>query len=191
VKASTITPDTLRLGRRLPVDDIGERETEMAAEPGIVQRTEQPYVAIRAFVTMQTFGEVVPGLHPEVRRWLRTQGVPPAGQPFCKYNVIDMDRQLEVEAGFPVAAQVTGEGRVLAAVLPAGRYATLWYTGHPDGLIGAVQTLRDWAAQQGLAWDVTSTPDGERWGCRLEFYHDEPGQDMSEWKTGLAFKLAD
>jgi hypothetical protein len=116
VKASTITPDTLRVGRRLPVDDIGEREAEMAAQPGIVQRTEQPYVAIRAFVTMHTFGEVVPGLHPEVRRWLRTQGVPPAGQPFCKYNVIDMDRQLEVEAGFPVAAQVTGEGQVLAAV---------------------------------------------------------------------------
>jgi hypothetical protein len=46
------------------------------------------------------------------------------------------------------------------------------------------------AAQRGLAWDVTSTPDGEHWGCRLEVYHDEPGQDMSEWETELAFKLA-
>lgn len=34
----------------------------MAAEPGIVSRVEQPYVAIRAFVTMQSFGEVMPGL---------------------------------------------------------------------------------------------------------------------------------
>jgi RNA polymerase sigma-70 factor (ECF subfamily) len=140
---------------------------------------------------MQTFDDVVPPLHPEVRRWLRTQGVAPTGQPFCRFNVIDMDRQLEVEAGFPVAAPVTGEGRVLAAVRPAGRYATLWYTGHPDGLIGATQLLREWAAQQGLAWDVTFTPDGERWGCRLEIYHDEPGQDMSEWETELAFRLAD
>ena len=88
----------------------------MAAQPGIVQRTEQPYAAIRA--------------------------------------VRD-----------PV------------------------HTGHPDGLAGATRTLLDWAAQQGLAWDVASTPDGERWGCRLEIYHDEPGQDMSEWETELAFKL--
>jgi effector-binding domain-containing protein len=163
----------------------------MAARPEIAQRTEQPYVAIRALVTMQTLGEVLPGLHPEVRRWLRSQGVQPAGQPFYKYNVIDMDRQLEVEAGFPVPAPVTGEGQVLAAVLPGGRYATLWHTGHPDTLVGATRTLLDWAAQQALAWDVTSTPDDERWGCRLEIYHDEPGQDMSEWETELAFKLAD
>jgi GyrI-like small molecule binding protein len=126
-----------------------------------------------------------------VRRWRRSQGVQPAGQPFCKYNVIDMDRQLEVEAGFPVAAPVTSEDRVLAAVLPAGRYAALWHTGHPDGLVGATQALLDWAAQQDLAWDVTSAPEGERWGCRLETYHDEPGQDMNEWETELAFKLAD
>ena len=115
----------------------------------------------------------------------------PAGQPFCKYNVIDMDRQLEVEAGLPVAAPATGDDQVLAAVLPAGRYATTWHTGHPDGLAGATRTLLDWAAHHGLAWDVTPAPAGERWGCRLEIYHDEPGQDMSEWKTELAFKLAD
>jgi len=74
---------------------------------------------------------------------------------------------------------------------PAGRYATLRHTGHPDGLAGATRTLLDWAAQQHLAWDVTSTPDREQRGCRLEIYHDEPGQDMSEGETELAFRLAD
>ena len=112
----------------------------MATPPAIVQRTEQPYVAIRAF---------------------------------------------------GVAAPLTGDDQVLAAFLPAGRYATLWHTGHPDGLIDATRTLRDWTAQQGLTWDMTPTSDGERWGCRLEIYHDEPGQDMNDWKTELAFKLAD
>ncbi len=28
-------------------------------------------------------------------------------------------------------------------------------------------------------------------GCRLEICHDKPGQDMSEWETEFAFKLAD
>lgn len=161
----------------------------MAAQTRIIKRTEQPYVAIRTLATMQTFGNVVPPLHPEVQGWLRSRGAEVAGAPFFKYNVIDMDRQLEVEAGFPVAAPVVGDGRVLAAVLPAGRYATLWHTGHPDGLVSATKTLLDWAVQQDVAWDVTSTPEGERWGCRLEIWHDEPGQDMSEWKTELAFKL--
>jgi effector-binding domain-containing protein len=163
----------------------------MAAQPKIVQRTEQPYAAIRAFVTMEEFGEVVPGLHPEVRGWLREQGVEPTGQPFFKYNAIDMDKRIEVEAGFPVTVPVTGEDRVLAGVLPAGRYATLWHTGHPDGLPSATETLLDWAAQQGLTWDVTPVPEGDRWSCRLETYYDEPGQDMNEWETELAFKLAD
>jgi hypothetical protein len=100
-----------------------EREGDMAAQTRIIKRTEQPYVAIRTLTTMQTFGEVVPPLHPEVQGWLRSRGVEVAGAPFFKYNVIDMDRQLEVEAGFPVAVPVAGDGRVLAAVLPAGAAA--------------------------------------------------------------------
>jgi RNA polymerase sigma-70 factor (ECF subfamily) len=163
----------------------------MAADPTIVKRTEQPYVAVRALVTMQTLGDVLPELHPQVRRYLRSRGVEPAGDPFCRYNLIDMARQLEIEAGFPVADPVAGEDQVLAAFLPAGRYATLWHTGHPAGLVGATETLLDWAEQQGLAWDVTPTPDGDQWGCRLEISHDKPGQAMSEWETELAFRLAD
>jgi len=162
----------------------------MAAEPEIVQRSEQPYLAIRAFVTLQTLGQVLPSLHPEVAGWLGARGIVPAGAPFCRYDVIDMDRQLEIEVGFPVAAPVPGDGRVQEGVLPAGQYVTAWHTGHPSGLAEATGALLDWAAQQGLTWDVTTTADGDKWGCRLEISHDEPGQDMSEWVTELAFKLA-
>jgi effector-binding domain-containing protein len=131
---------TARLPCRLTDNGIREKE-EMATQPEVVQRAEQPYVAIRTLVTMRTIGEVLPELHPEVRSWLRSQGVQPAGQPFFKFNVIDMDRQLEVEVGFPVAAAMTGDDRVLAAVLSAGRYATLRHTGHPDELIDATRRL--------------------------------------------------
>lgn len=162
----------------------------MAGQPRIEERTEQPYVAIRALVTMQTLGAVLPGLHPEVYGWLRSRGVPPAGQPFFKYNVVDMDRQLEVEVGVPVAAATTGDARVLAAVLPAGRYATLRHSGHPDGLAGATAVLLDWAAGQGLAWDIEETSEGQRWAARLETYQDDPPPDMDAWETDLAFRLA-
>lgn len=84
---------------------------------------------------MQKFGKAAPELHSEVRRWPQSRGVEPTGQPFFKYNDVDMDRQLEVDAGIPVAVPVTGEDQVLTGVLPAGRYATLWHTGHPNALV--------------------------------------------------------
>jgi effector-binding domain-containing protein len=162
-------------------------------EPQVIERAAQPYVAIRAFVTMQTLGTVLPELLPEVFAWLGARGIPPVDAPFWKYNVVDMDRQLEVEVGVPVAAEMAGDDRVLAGVLPAGMYATLWHTGHPDGLADATATLLSWAADQGLAFDLTETSDGERWGARLEIYETDPAAepDMNNWQTELAFLLAD
>lgn len=161
------------------------------AAPQIVTRAEQPYVAVRAKVAMDGLGEFA-ARHREVAGWLGARGLTPAGAPFFRYNVIDMARELEVEAGFPVAATTEGDGEIVSGVLPAGRYATLTHTGHPDELIDATRELLDWAAAQGLTWDMTQTSRGERWGCRLEMYLTDPGEepDMSKWVTQLAFRLA-
>jgi effector-binding domain-containing protein len=161
--------------------------------PVVAERSAQPYVAMRAQVTMQTMDAVLPSLHGQVFGWLGERGIAAAGPPFWKYNVIDMDRILEVEVGVPVMAPVDGDDRVLAGMLPAGRYATLRYTGHPDGLLGATASLREWASQEGLTWDMTSTPDGERWAARLEIYETDPAvePDMAKWTTQLAFRLSD
>jgi effector-binding domain-containing protein len=156
--------------------------------PVIAERPAQPYVAIRAQVTMQTMDDILLPLQPQVLAWLRERGIPAAGPLFWKYNVIDMDRALEVEVGVPV----NGDARVLAGVLPAGRYATVGYTGHSDGVIDAVASLREWARQEDLTWDMTKTPDGERWAARLEIYETGPADepDMTKWVTQLAFRLA-
>jgi effector-binding domain-containing protein len=164
----------------------------MIAEPQIADRVAQPYVAIQAFVTMQDLGAVLPGLHPEVFGWLGARGIAPAGPPFWKYNVVDMERQLDVEVGVPVADPVPGDDRVRAGVLPAGRYATLRYTGHPAGLADATASLLEWAAAQDLTWDLTRTDEGDRWGARLEIYETDPARepDMNKWDTQLAFRLS-
>src|SRR5690349_8909539 len=99
----------------------------MSTQPEIVERAAQPYVAIKVKVGMNELGDVVPPLNREVFEWLGSRGVAPAGPPFWKYNVIDMERQLEVEAGVAVASAVAGDERVLAGELPAGRYATMKY----------------------------------------------------------------
>jgi len=164
----------------------------MSSAPEIETRAEQPYVAIRTQVTMEDLGTAVPPLNQQVFAWLGEHGAAPAGAPFWKYNVIDMAGKLEIEAGVSVAAAVAGDGRVMSGVLPAGRYATLTHMGHPSELM-ATGALLDWAAAQGLTWDMSPGVNGERWGCRLEIYLTDPSQepDMSKWVTQLAFKLAD
>jgi effector-binding domain-containing protein len=173
----------------------------MLTEPEVVEFAAQPYVAIRARVTMQTMDKVLVPLHPQVFGWLAERDIPPAwraqqgadpvGLPFWKYNVIDMARELEVEVGVPVAAAVDGDDRVLAGVLPAGRYATLRYTGHPDGLIGVTAFLLEWAARQHLAFDAEPGAGGDHWAARLEVYETDPDPDLSKWTTQLLFRLAD
>ena len=160
--------------------------------PEIVTRTAQPYVAIRGHVTMAEIGAFA-GRTGEVFGWLGARGLAPAGPPFLKYNVIDMARQLEIETGMPVAAPVDGGGEVISGVLPAGRYATVTHVGHPSELMGVTKALLDWAAGQGLTWDMSQDADDDRWGSRLEIYLTDPREepDMSKWVTQLAFRLAD
>jgi effector-binding domain-containing protein len=164
----------------------------MSAAPEIVTRAEQPYVAIRGQVTMAEIGPFAVRTG-EVFAWLGARGLDPVGAPFLKYNVIDMMAQLELDNGVPVAAPVEGDGDVIAGVLPAGRYATVTHVGHPSELAGATEALLDWAAGQGLGWDMSPDDRGERWGSRLEIYLTDPREepDMSKWVTQLAFRLAD
>jgi effector-binding domain-containing protein len=160
--------------------------------PEITECAEQPYVAIRARVPMQQLGEVADRIG-DVFGWIASHGLAPAGPPFFRYNVIDMERQLEVEVGVPVQAVVDGDDQVISGVIPAGRFATVIHVGPPDSLVGATEALLDWAAQQGLQWDMTIGDDGEHWGARLENYLTDPGEqpDMTKWETQLAFRLAD
>jgi effector-binding domain-containing protein len=164
----------------------------MSPEPSIVERPEHPYVAISGLVTMQTVGAIADRL-PGVFRWLAEHGLEPAGAPFFKYNLIDMERKLEIEVGLPVAAIAEGDGDVRSGVLPAGRYATVSHVGHPDELIDVTAALLEWAADQGLRWDMSETDEGQQWGCRLEVYNTDPTEepDMSRWEAELAFRLAD
>jgi effector-binding domain-containing protein len=107
--------------------------------------------------------------------------------------VIDMERQLQVEVGVPVAAAVEDDGDVRGGTLPAGRYAVMMHTGAPDTLGAATADLLRWAEGRGLAFDMSQTDAGESWGSRVEFYLTDPAEqpDVSKWQTQLAFRLAD
>ena len=164
----------------------------MDATPQITRREAQPYAGISASVPMAALGSVADRI-PQVFGWLGARGIAPAGPPFFRYNVIDMERELQVEVGVPVASAVPGDGTVSAGTMPAGRYAVATHTGAPDTLAAATGELLDWANARGLAFDVTKQADGEHWGCRIESYLTDPSEqpDVTKWQTELAFRLAD
>jgi len=164
----------------------------MDVTPEITQRAEQPYAGISTWVTPAALGSVADHI-PEIFGWLGARGIAPAGPPFFRYIVIDMERQLLVEVGVPVASAVEDDGEIRGGTLPAGRFAVMTHTGAPDTLMAPTAALLDWAQAQGLAWDVSDTDAGEEWGCRLENYLTDPAEqpDLSKWQTELAFRLAD
>jgi effector-binding domain-containing protein len=162
-------------------------------KPVVVHRPAQPYAGIRQRIRVENFGMLADRL-PELFAWLAERGVEPAGAPFFKFNVIGpMKEELEAEAGVPVVEAVPGEGAVFSGVLPAGLYAIVTHIGHPERLPDVTDRLLEWAARQGLAWDMTETAGVQVWGCRLEIYRTDPRlePDMDRWETELAFKLAD
>lgn len=161
----------------------------MPQSPTVETRIDQPYAAIPVKVSMDELGAVVPPLTGQVFDWLADRGIRPAGPPFWRYVVVDMDADLELETGVAVASAVDGDERIRTGVLPGGRYATVVHKGHPDTLVSATRDLLDWAEQRGLEWDAN----GKAWGCRLEEYLSDPTEvpDMSQWETRLAFRLRD
>jgi effector-binding domain-containing protein len=163
--------------------------------PSIVERADQPYLSIPVTVTMRTVSEAADRL-PDLLQWAASRGIVPAGPPFLKYDVIDMAGELRVRVGFPVGDGVPDEflpEGVVAGVLPGGRYVSTVHTGHPATLVEATRDLLEWAAIEGLRWDVTPTDAGEAWGARLEVFLTDPRveRNIEKWQTELLLRLAD
>ncbi len=160
--------------------------------PRVVVLPEQRYVGASATVHMDHFAPVADRI-PEVIGAVLEQGHAPAGAPFLRYRVIDMEADLLVEAGVPVDADLALGGDLRLDVLPAGRYLTTTWTGHPDALEEVTEQLLAAARERGLALDVHPSPAGEVWGCRLEEFVTDPRTvpDQSAWVTRLSLRLAD
>jgi len=169
-----------------------EGETPMITEPKVEDRTEQHYMAIRTQVTMQELDTAIPQGLGEVFAWLARQGVAPSGAPFTRYLVIDMEALLDIEVGVPVATALSGDDRISAGDLPAGRYASLVYTGMDTGIKANWELLK-WGAAKGLVWDTWKTEKGDAFGARLESFLTNPDEepDRAKWETEVAIRLAE
>jgi effector-binding domain-containing protein len=160
-------------------------------EPKLQTRSAQPYAAIASTTSMRGggFGDVIDASLPAVLEHLGSLGVEPSGPPLVIYRVIDMDGDLQIEVGWPVAAEIPPDDRVGTGTLPAGRYVVGTHVGPYDGLLEANAELQAWAESQGLTWAVH----GERWDARFESYVSDPliEPDPARLQTEIVYLLAD
>jgi effector-binding domain-containing protein len=149
----------------------------MFEEPTIEQRTEQPYVALSASITMQGYNVIGP-MFAELFGWLGERGITPAGSPFVRYLVIDMENLLDIEVAVPVATAIETDGRVVSGTLPGGSYVTLTYS--EDG-IEANAHLQQWAKDRGLHWKNSLRDGRELWGGRIEISTEDGGESTAAY----------
>ncbi len=163
----------------------------MISKPKLEDRQEQPYMGIRVQVSPRQFKNVIPELLNEIFAWLQTQSAAPAGAPFMRYYVINMEGNMDVELGVPVAATLKGDNRISPGVLPTGRYASLVYSG-VTGITGN-KALIEWARKKGIQWDRWDDAKGDAFRSRVEFYLTDPAVEPNrkKWETEVAIRLAD
>ena len=164
----------------------------MLTLPKLVTREAQPYVGMRRTVTIP-FGNVVEATMPKLFQWVGQHSVEPVGPPLFKYNVIDMERGIELEFAVPTARLLTADDEVVVGTLPAGRYATLTLHGHYDKLMEATAALIGWARERGISWDSQMTAQGERFAGRFEVYPNDPREvpNPDDWETEIWIKTKD
>ena len=166
----------------------------MITEPSIEPRKRQNYLAIRMAVPIP-FGKYLQPAWNEVYEWMLRREIEPSGPAIIRYLTTDMSSELDIDVGFTVDRARKSDDRITADFLPAGRYATLLYSGpyKGKGIFRATVALLDWAGTNKVKWDTTRKKGVEWWNGRVEFYLSDPAveKDPKQFRTELAFKVKD
>jgi effector-binding domain-containing protein len=98
-------------------------------EVKVVEREEQPTLAVRTRADVRVVPLLVPELIEEVHAYLRTLGEAPTGPPYGRYDGPDEHGTMALEVGWPTALPLPTRGRVERHTLPAGRWAETVHLG--------------------------------------------------------------
>ena len=105
------------------------KNVNTATEPKIEHQPEKIYMGIRIQTPYSGMRKEIEKVQKELELWFKEKGLEAAEPPFLRYHCIDMKGEMDMEYGIPVKEAQASEGRVKAAILPAGRYVSIIYTG--------------------------------------------------------------
>jgi len=159
-------------------------------KPRIDKRPKQVYMGIRTIAPFKGMFKLISRIADELNTWVDENQIKTSGPPFLRYHVIDMRGFMDISFCVPVRKALPDDGQVKADVLPAGRYASLIYSG---GGISGNRALIEWVRAQGMDFDRWDTEQGDNFRGRYETYLTDPKVEprKSKWKIEVAIKLAD
>lgn len=159
-------------------------------KPKIDQRPKITSMGIRTIAPFRGMSKVIGKLVDELNAWMEENKVKTAGPPFLRFHVIDMRGFMDISYCVPVKKALPNNGDVKADFIPAGRYASLIYSG---GGISANRALIEWVRAQGMDFDRWDTEQGDNFRGRYETYLTDPEIEprKSKWRIEVAIKLAD
>jgi effector-binding domain-containing protein len=159
-------------------------------KPKIDKRPERTYMGIRTIAPFKGMSKVIDKISKELNTWVAENKIKSSGPPFLRYHVIDMRGSMDISFCVPVRKALPDDGEIKAGVLPAGRYASLIYSG---GGISGNRALIEWVRAQGLDFDRWDTDQGDNFRGRYETYLTDPKVEprKSRWQIEVAIKLAD
>jgi hypothetical protein len=159
-------------------------------KPKIDTRPEQIYMGIRTTAPFKGMSKVEDMLRKEVNAWINDNKIATAGRPFLRLHVVDMRGTMDLSYGIPVYEALPGNGKIQSDVLPAGRYASLIYSG---GGISGNRVLIEWVHANGMEFDRWDSAQGDHFRSRFESFLTDPKVEprKSRWEIEVAIKLAD
>jgi hypothetical protein len=159
-------------------------------KPKIDQRPNMTYMGIRTITPFKGMSKVVHRISQDLDTWASEHSIKTSGPPFLRFHVIDMRGFMDISFCVPVRKALHDDGDVKADFIPAGRYASLIYSG---GGISANRALIEWVRAQGMDFDRWDTKQGDNFRGRYETYLTDPKIEprKSKWKIEVAIKLAD
>jgi effector-binding domain-containing protein len=162
----------------------------MLGNPKIEHRQELRYAAIRTALPIP-FGSKIPPLWGEVWKWLEAKGFTSSQAALIRYLTTDMSQKLDMDIGYVVDRDISGDERIRVDRLPAGDYATLLYTGpyRGKGVYKANVAMIEWANENNVHWSISRKDGVEWWNGRVEFYltDSDKEKDTKKYQTELAF----
>ncbi len=159
-------------------------------KPKIDKRPKQVYMGIRTIAPFKGMSKVIDRIAGELNAWVDENKIKTSGPPFLRYHVIDMRGFMDISFCVPARKALPDDGDIKADVLPAGRYASLIYSG---GGISGNRALIEWVRAQGMDFDRWDTEQGDNFRGRYETYLTDPKIEphKSRWKIEVAIKLVD